>query len=170
MDGSTEDLRFFSDSCTFTFPHDRNYVYLEDGHGATIAQLFVLSGVQPIYGRDDTSEVGSWQVDERSGETIFSLRASSSAWSGKTFRFMCMPHRFSYDVTVEGEGCLAEALIDTDNWPVRDKAAWREYLWLQPSIGVPSLYFISLIDVTQELLDDDDYQLIRRTWKCATSG
>jgi hypothetical protein len=65
-------------------------------------------------------------------------------------------------------GC-PEALIDTDNWPVRDKAAWREYVRLQPSFGVPSLYFILHIDVTQELLDDDDCQLIRRTWKCATS-
>jgi hypothetical protein len=61
-------------------------------------------------------------------------------------------------------------LIDTDNWPVRDKAMWREYLRLQPSIGVPSLYFADRIDVTQEMFDADDYELIRETWNACDRG
>ena len=36
---------------------------------------------------------------------------------------------------------LPDALIDTDNWPMPDRAAWREYTELQPELGIPSLYF-----------------------------
>ncbi|HEX6293469.1 MAG TPA: hypothetical protein VFZ66_30085 [Herpetosiphonaceae bacterium] len=57
-----------------------------------------------------------------------------------------------------------DAIIDTDNWPVRDLATWREYLDVQPELGVPSLYFASHIDLTQELLEAADYQQIRETW------
>ncbi|MDP9310631.1 MAG: hypothetical protein M3R24_07035 [Chloroflexota bacterium] len=54
--------------------------------------------------------------------------------------------------------------IDTDNWPVRDRTAWREYMRLQPDLGVPALYFASHIDRTQEPLEAEDYALIRETW------
>jgi hypothetical protein len=57
-----------------------------------------------------------------------------------------------------------DALIDTDNWPVRSRAIWRDYARLQPSLGVPSLYFSTHIDLTGEPLDDADYELIREAW------
>jgi hypothetical protein len=60
-------------------------------------------------------------------------------------------------------GC-PDALIDTDNWPVRNRALWREYIRVQPEFGVPSLYFSTHIDLTGEALEEDDYQLIREAW------
>lgn len=57
-----------------------------------------------------------------------------------------------------------EAIIDTDNWPITDKASWREYLPLQTDLGVPSLYYATHIDSTGEALNLDDYQLIRQVW------
>jgi hypothetical protein len=57
-----------------------------------------------------------------------------------------------------------DALIDTDNWPVRNRATWREYVRLQPSVGVPSLYFATHIDLTGEPLEAADYQLLREEW------
>jgi hypothetical protein len=54
--------------------------------------------------------------------------------------------------------------IDTDDWPMPDKAAWRKYTRLQPQLGVPSLYYATHIDSTGEALDADDYALIRETW------
>lgn len=57
-----------------------------------------------------------------------------------------------------------DALIDTDDWPVRDRAAWRAYTRLQPELGVPALYFVSHIDRTQEPLEAEDYALLRDTW------
>jgi hypothetical protein len=57
-----------------------------------------------------------------------------------------------------------QAVVDTDNWPITDKAAWREYTRLQPELGVPSLYYASHIDSTLEPLEAADYQLIRETW------
>jgi hypothetical protein len=57
-----------------------------------------------------------------------------------------------------------DAIIDTDNWPMRDRAAWREYVRLQPELGVPSLYFVSHLDLTGEPLEAGDYQLLRETW------
>lgn len=57
-----------------------------------------------------------------------------------------------------------EAIIDTDNWPITDKTSWRAYVELQPELGVPSLYFATHIDATQEPLAPEDYELIRQTW------
>lgn len=60
-------------------------------------------------------------------------------------------------------GCT-DALIDTDNWQTRDKAQWREYTQRAAELGVPSLYYVSHIDATQEPFDAADYALIRETW------
>jgi hypothetical protein len=57
-----------------------------------------------------------------------------------------------------------DALIDTDNWPILDKAAWRAYTSLQPELGVPSLYYASHIDSTGEPLEEEDYALVRAMW------
>lgn len=57
-----------------------------------------------------------------------------------------------------------EAVIDTDNWPMPDKKSWREYLKIQPDLGVPSLYFATHIDSSAEDFDEEDYRLIRETW------
>ncbi len=57
-----------------------------------------------------------------------------------------------------------EAIIDTDNWPITDKATWRAYVALQPELGVPSLYYATHIDATGEALTDADYALIRESW------
>ena len=57
-----------------------------------------------------------------------------------------------------------EALIDSDNWPMRDKSRWRDYLELRPPLGIPALYFVDHIDTTGEALDEDDYALLREVW------
>ena len=57
-----------------------------------------------------------------------------------------------------------EALIDADNWPIPDLATWREYVRLQPALGVPSLYYASHIDATQEPLEAEDYRLVEEIW------
>jgi hypothetical protein len=59
---------------------------------------------------------------------------------------------------------LPDVLIDTDNWAMPDRATWREYLELQPQLGVPSLYYASHIDCSGEALTDDDYAALRETW------
>lgn len=56
------------------------------------------------------------------------------------------------------------AIIDTDNWPMPNIAAWREYVAVQPELGVPSLYFATHIDSTGEALEAKDYALLRDTW------
>ena len=77
--------------------------------GNHLADLFTLSAVQPLLGRDDTTSVETWQVEEQSAEQIvFELKVSSSVWRSKTYRFRCQPHRFSYEIEIEGEGQLAE--------------------------------------------------------------
>jgi hypothetical protein len=57
-----------------------------------------------------------------------------------------------------------EAIIDTDNWPIADKATWARYMEIQADLGVPSLYYATHIDVTQEPLTAQDYALIRQVW------
>lgn len=58
-----------------------------------------------------------------------------------------------------------QALIDTDNWPITNKADWLAYLEIQPDLGVPALYYSSEIDATHELLTPGDYASLRTQWK-----
>jgi hypothetical protein len=88
---------------------DRPFVLLGDAKGETLAQLFVPSSVHPLQGRDDTVEVGEWAVRELEGEAVLELRARSSVWEEKVYRFRCQPQRFSYEIEVVGQGHLAEA-------------------------------------------------------------
>jgi hypothetical protein len=55
-------------------------------------------------------------------------------------------------------------LIDTDDWCVPDLAGWREYAEAKPTLGVPSLYYTTHLDLTGEALEARDYETIRRTW------
>lgn len=57
-----------------------------------------------------------------------------------------------------------EALIDTDNWPVKNRASWRSYLRAQEQLGIPSLYYVDHIDSTGEPLEEEDYALLREIW------
>ena len=57
-----------------------------------------------------------------------------------------------------------QAIIDTDNWPMRNRATWRRYLHLQRELGVPSLYYATHIDTSLEPLTEKDYALIRQVW------
>ena len=59
---------------------------------------------------------------------------------------------------------LPQHLIDTDNWPMPSRAAWRDYLRLQPRLGVPSLYFATHLDGDGQPITPDDARLIRGTW------
>lgn len=93
---------------TLIFPADRPFVYVDDRHGARLMELFVLSSVHPLHDRDDTISLGTWDIEETHGATICSLRVQSSVWSAKTYTLRCLPHRFSYEVTVTGDGRLAE--------------------------------------------------------------
>ncbi|MCC7446800.1 MAG: hypothetical protein IT324_05250 [Anaerolineae bacterium] len=57
-----------------------------------------------------------------------------------------------------------DAIIDTDNWPITDRSVWRDYVRIQPKLGVPSLYYTDHIDTTREPLEALDYELIREAW------
>ena len=57
-----------------------------------------------------------------------------------------------------------DVLIDTDNWPMPSKAAWREYVQVQPELGVPSLYFATHVD-SGEALTEQDYAAVRECWE-----
>ncbi|HEU5139651.1 MAG TPA: hypothetical protein VFT51_06735 [Bacillales bacterium] len=91
-----------------TFAEDRPFVFLDDGEGNQLAELFALSSVHSLNGRDDTTKVGSWQVESTSDETLYTLRAGSSVWEEKIYRFRCNPNRFVYETEVTGSGQLAE--------------------------------------------------------------
>jgi hypothetical protein len=91
------------------FPEDRPFVYLETPAGERTAELFVLSTIHPMQGRDETPACGGWTVEEGSNEIVLSLTAQSTCWDRKVYRFRCQPARFSYEVEVWGSGDLAEA-------------------------------------------------------------
>lgn len=101
-------LHLRAGSYSLEFAADRPFVYVSDPQGERVVDLFVLSGVQPLNGLDDTTQVGPWQVEEGPDEVVFSLQASSSVWDRKVYRFRCRPSRFTYEIEVTGSGQIAE--------------------------------------------------------------
>jgi hypothetical protein len=63
-----------------------------------------------------------------------------------------------------------DALIDTDDWAMPDRATFRSYLEVQPDIGVPALYYVDRIDMSGEPLGEDDYAALRRAWQRCADG
>jgi hypothetical protein len=56
-------------------------------------------------------------------------------------------------------------LVDTDQWPMPDRDAWRAYVEAQTGLGVPALYYVEAIDNSGEPLSTADLALVARTWK-----
>ncbi len=102
-------LKLQATAYSLAFAKDRPFVYLADAEGTELAELFVLSSVHPLNGRDDTTAIGTWQIVESRDEVILSLDVESSVWQRKTYRFRCTAERLQYEVEVEGSGALAEA-------------------------------------------------------------
>ncbi|MCM0649652.1 hypothetical protein NBE98_14890 [Clostridium swellfunianum] len=61
-------------------------------------------------------------------------------------------------------------VIDTDNWPMPNKQAWLDYVKLQPELGVPSLYYLDMIDNSKEDITEEDYKVIRKAWDAFERG
>lgn len=59
---------------------------------------------------------------------------------------------------------MPDKLIDTDNWPMPDKASWLSYVRLQPELGVPSLYYLWHMDNSPEAISEQDLDVVRQSW------
>jgi hypothetical protein len=103
-------IRIEGEVYSLTCVPDRPYVNLLDAAGNLLAELFYLSSVHTLEGRDDTVSAGTWEVQEMPDHVALLLTAQSSLWKRKTYRFRCYPERLAYDVEVEGSGHLAEVL------------------------------------------------------------
>lgn len=104
----SEPYRYNGRHYELEIPEDRPFVFLNDQKGDRIAELFVLSSVNTVNGHDDTTKAESWEIHEEKEETLFTLRASSSVWEDKVYRFRCKPDRFLYEVEVTGNGKIDE--------------------------------------------------------------
>lgn len=60
--------------------------------------------------------------------------------------------------------CNPGWLIDTDNDLMINKAMWREYIRLQPQLGVPDTYYADGIAQSGEEFSEADYDLLREIW------
>lgn len=56
-------------------------------------------------------------------------------------------------------------LIDSDNWPMANRAAWLEYMRVQADLGIPALYFVSHFDFSKEPMLEEDFALVREVWE-----
>jgi hypothetical protein len=55
-------------------------------------------------------------------------------------------------------------LIDADNWPSPNRAAWLDYVHKQPEVGVPSLYYITHVDESGEEIRPEDIAAVTDAW------
>lgn len=56
-------------------------------------------------------------------------------------------------------------LIDTDQWPMPNRAAWLDYSDAQAQLGVPALYYVERIDNSGEKIEARDLERIATGWK-----
>ncbi|MDX1991170.1 MAG: hypothetical protein SF029_02190 [bacterium] len=89
---------------------DRPYVYLRDSAGNTLAELFVLSSIHTLTGRDDTVRIGDWTVRAEGETVVLELSTESSVWKRKVYRFRCEEDRLTYEIDLEGNGQITEAV------------------------------------------------------------
>ncbi|KAB1161510.1 hypothetical protein F6X68_04355 [Micromonospora sp. AMSO12t] len=65
---------------------------------------------------------------------------------------------------------MPDHLVDTDQWPIADRAEWRAYVEAQRRLGVPALYYAERVDRSAEELTGDDLALVARTWRDYRAG
>lgn len=54
--------------------------------------------------------------------------------------------------------------VDTDGWCLPDRAEWAAYLRVQPSLGVPALYYATHVDLSGEELRAEDLAEVAQVW------
>jgi hypothetical protein len=54
--------------------------------------------------------------------------------------------------------------VDADGWCLPDRAEWAAYLRVQPTLGVPALYYATHIDLSGEELTPADLANVSRVW------
>lgn len=59
---------------------------------------------------------------------------------------------------------LPDHLIDTDQWPMPDRAEWLRYVEAQAGLGVPALYYVETMDRSGEPVRAEDLASVARTW------
>jgi hypothetical protein len=69
---------------------------------------------------------------------------------------------------------VSDWLINTDNWPLYDLDQWRDYLAIQPELGIPASWYARLFwggylgadsgTQREEVLTEDDYRRWREIW------
>src|SRR5690606_8072664 len=60
---------------------------------------------------------------------------------------------------------LPDHLIDTDQWPMPDRASWLAYVAAQPRYGVPALYYVEAIDNSGERIEGADLDTVAASWQ-----
>ncbi len=55
--------------------------------------------------------------------------------------------------------------IDTDQWPMPNRAEWLRYAAAQVHLGVPALYYVEAIDRSGESIDRGDLAVVADTWR-----
>jgi hypothetical protein len=56
-------------------------------------------------------------------------------------------------------------VIDTDQWPMPNRAEWLHYAQVQGTLGVPALYYVESIDRSGEKIHAEDLAVIAETWR-----
>jgi hypothetical protein len=56
-------------------------------------------------------------------------------------------------------------LVDTDQWPMPNRAEWLAYAEAQISFGVPALYYVESIDNSGERIRAEDLDRVAESWR-----
>ncbi|MCX7765761.1 MAG: hypothetical protein N2246_03530 [Candidatus Sumerlaeia bacterium] len=92
-------------------------------------------------------------------DTVNMLRLNDMCGpAGKELEFMSFRYRVARCASPDW-------LIDTDCWPIASRDLLRQYISLQPRLGVPALYYAFSIGELPDSFTEDDYSHIRSVWE-----
>jgi hypothetical protein len=55
--------------------------------------------------------------------------------------------------------------VDTDQWPIQNRAEWLAYVAEQGRLGIPALYYLESIDNSGESITSDDLREVAAAWE-----
>jgi hypothetical protein len=65
---------------------------------------------------------------------------------------------------------LPHHLVDTDQWPMPDRAQWLAYVDEQATLGVPALYYLDFIDNSKQSIRPEDLARVGASWQRYREG
>ena len=102
-------LRITGPAYTLEMDDRRPALHVHTAGGEHLMDLFLVSSIHTLSGRDVTASCGAWEAEASEGAVRLSAEMDSLFWDRKKVVVECREDRITYSVTVTGAGRITDA-------------------------------------------------------------